>query len=97
MFIPRGSPISGSSGDHSLRVCIPFSICQTLEVVMKKSKSSDLRTPQDKQYDATILMTKLIAAMTVEIKNLTSEVRQQNSLIKELLAGVPLEEETVQL
>ena len=85
------------SGDHSLRVCIPFSISQTFEVIMKKSKSSETRTIQDKQYDATILMTKLIAAMTVEIKNLTSEVKQQNSLIRDLIAGLTLEEETVQL
>ncbi len=62
---------------------------------MKKSKSNDSRSVHDKQYDATILMTKLIASMTVEIRNLSSEVKQQNTLIKALLSGSHLEEETV--
>ena len=62
---------------------------------MKKSKSQDARSIHDKQYDAIILMTKLIASMTVEIRNLSSEVKQQNALIKALLSGSHLEEETV--
>ena len=61
---------------------------------MKKSKSLD-RSIHDKQYDAILVMTKLMASMTVEIKNLSSEVKQQNSLIKLLLSGKPLEEEPV--
>ena len=62
---------------------------------MKKSKSPDLRSIHDKQYDATLLIFKLVASMSVEIKNLSSEVKQQNSLIKDLLSGSNLEEETV--
>jgi hypothetical protein len=66
-----------------------------LEDAMRKSKSPDLRSIHDKQYDATLLIVKLMASMSVEIKNLSSEVKQQNSLIKDLLSGSNLEEETV--
>ena len=62
---------------------------------MKKSKSQDQRSVHDKQYDAILLMLKLIASMTVEIKNLTSEVKEQNALISKLFASHLLEEETV--
>ncbi len=62
---------------------------------MKKSKSEDSRSVHDKQYDAILLIIKLMASMSVEIKNLSSEVKQQNALIKSLLSGSNLEEETV--
>jgi len=62
---------------------------------MKKSKSQDFRSIHDKQYDAILLIVKLMASMSVEIRNLSSEVKQQNILIKDLLSGSNLEEETV--
>ncbi len=62
---------------------------------MKKSKSQDARSIHDKQYDAMLLIIKLMASMSVEITNLSSEVKQQNTLIKSLLSGSNLEEETV--
>ena len=62
---------------------------------MKKSKSQDSRSIHDKQYDAILLILKLMASMSVEIRNLSSEVKQQNILIKDLLSGSNLEEETV--
>lgn len=62
---------------------------------MKKSKSQDSRSIHDKQYDAILLIVKLMASMSVEIRNLSSEVKQQNILIKDLLSGSNLEEETV--
>jgi hypothetical protein len=65
------------------------------EVAMKKSKSQDARSIHDKQYDAMLLIIKLMASMSVEITNLSSEVKQQNTLIKSLLSGSNLEEETV--
>ena len=61
---------------------------------MKKSKSQDSRSIHDKQYDAILLILKLMASMSVEIRNLSSEVKQQNILIKDLLSGSNLEEET---
>jgi len=83
------------SGENSLRVCIPFSIRQTLEIIMKKNKSSDLRSVHEKQYDATLLTIKLLASIIVEIKSLSSEIKQQNSLLKDFIAGKTLEEESV--
>jgi hypothetical protein len=83
------------SGENSLRVCIPFSIRQTLEIIMKKNKSSDLKSVHEKQYDATLLTIKLLASIIVEIKSLSSEIKQQNSLLKDFIAGKPLEEESV--
>jgi hypothetical protein len=62
---------------------------------MKKSKSQDSRSIHDKQYDAILLIVKLMASMSVEIRNLSSEVKQQNIIIKDLLSGSNLEEETV--
>lgn len=66
-----------------------------LEDAMKKSKSQDSRSIHDKQYEAILLIVKLMASMSVEIRNLSSEVKQQNILIKDLLSGSNLEEETV--
>ena len=62
---------------------------------MKKSKSShDFNDLLDKQYRATLLIAKMVASLSAEIKDLNSELKQQNSILNTLLAGNTLEELT---
>jgi hypothetical protein len=63
---------------------------------MKKSKQSpDVFDILDKQYKATLLMIKLTASISAEIKNLSSAVQEQNALLKQIVSSFPLEEEPV--
>lgn len=63
---------------------------------MKKSKSFDNQDALDKQYKATLLMVKLLASLSAEIKDLNSLVAEQNALLKQIVPSVKLEEEPVQ-
>jgi hypothetical protein len=49
VFIPRESPTSGSPGDHSLRVCIPFSINRPSVYNWRKKLLN--KQPHYKKYD----------------------------------------------
>lgn len=61
---------------------------------MKKTKSSD-KSIHDKQYDAMLLNIKLLVSVLSELKTLTSEMQQYNLFLKDLLASLTLENETV--
>jgi hypothetical protein len=61
---------------------------------MKKSKSqsNDFNDVLDKQYRATLLIAKMVATLSAEIRDLSSELKQQNIILNNLLAGSTLEE-----
>lgn len=62
---------------------------------MKKTKSSIDKSIHDKQYDATLYSLKVLAAILTELKELTSQIKEHNLLVKDLLASCTLEEESV--
>lgn len=61
---------------------------------MKKTKPFD-KSIQDKQYDATLLILKLVASAVNELKILNSQVKEQNDLIKNVLANIKTEDQSV--
>lgn len=62
---------------------------------MKRQKSSDIQDALDKQYKSVLLLIKLTAGLSVEIKELSSVVAEQNALIKQLVSNAKLEEDPV--
>jgi hypothetical protein len=62
---------------------------------MKKSKAFDIQDAYEKQYKASLLMVKLLASISAEIRNLNSLVEEQNVLLKQIVSSDPLEEEPV--
>lgn len=64
---------------------------------MKKFKSTNkVDETQDKHYKATLLMVKMVASLSSEIRDLNSLLQEQNTLIKAILStGKTLEEEPV--
>jgi len=63
---------------------------------MKKSKSvNDFNDLNDKQYKAILLLVKLVSSLSVEVHDLTKELKRQSQLIDRLLANTPLEEDPV--
>jgi len=61
---------------------------------MKKTKLFD-KSIQDKQYDASLLILKLVASVVNELKILNSQVKEQNDLIKNVLANIKTEDQSV--
>lgn len=61
---------------------------------MKKTKTTN-KSIHDKQYDATLLLLKLLASTVNELKVLNSQVKEQSDSIKLLLADLKTEEESV--
>jgi hypothetical protein len=63
--------------------------------VKKSKESSDLFDVLDKQYKAMLLMLKLTASISVEVKQLTSVLQEQNALLKQIVSSSNLEEDPV--
>ena len=62
---------------------------------MKRQKSSDIQDALEKQYKSVLLLIKLTAGLSVEIKELSAVVEEQNALIKQIVSNTKLEEDPV--
>lgn len=62
---------------------------------MKRQKSSDIQDALEKQYKSVLLLIKLTAGLSVEIKELSAVVEEQNALIKQIVSNAKLEEDPV--
>lgn len=62
---------------------------------MKRQKSSDIQDALEKQYKSVLLLIKLTAGLSVEIKELSAVVEKQNALIKQIVSNTKLEEDPV--
>ena len=63
---------------------------------MKKSRSvNDSNDLNDKQYKAVLLLVKLVSSLSVEVHDLTKELKRQSDLIDRLVANTTLEEDPV--
>jgi archaellum component FlaC len=61
----------------------------------RKDISQDIQSDLNKQYKTMLVLVKLVSALSLDVHRLESKVEEQNALIKNLLAGDTLEEETV--
>lgn len=62
---------------------------------MKRQKSSDIQDALEKQYKSVLLLIKLTAGLSIEIKELSAVVEEQNALIKQIVSNTKLEEDPV--
>ena len=62
---------------------------------MKKSNKKDFQDLIDRQYKATLMLVRLTASLSSDIKDLSQLVQEQNALLKQIVSSDKLEENPV--
>jgi hypothetical protein len=63
--------------------------------LMRKSNKNDFQDLIDRQYKATLMLVRLTASLSSDIKDLSQLVQQQNVLLKQIVSSDKMEENPV--